>query len=270
MLREPSGPPAESVCSGGFALKGRAIVASTGLRVVREDEPAPRRNESPLKLLQSAIPAATNDEAVELAYRVLENLAERCEIAADMAIDSDNRDVENEALVFIKEVDSLAPAYYKNDRLKESTYVVDDAEQDLETAIRNRRRRLSGDRSALESFSRRRQRRVSSAWEVERRREAVAGDRTLAKANITGERVLQALTKVAAEAPVQAMHVAIAMLPELSDPSVVGRQRVITDVARHLRELAKAGKVTQIRPSENDDRRKTCRYAMPATGGRGA
>lgn len=42
---------------------------------------------------------------LELAYRVLENLAERSESAADFAIESDNRDVENEALVFVNEVE---------------------------------------------------------------------------------------------------------------------------------------------------------------------
>ena len=41
---------------------------------------------------------------LELAYQVLENLAERAEAAADFAIDSDNRDVESEPLVSIREV----------------------------------------------------------------------------------------------------------------------------------------------------------------------
>lgn len=104
--------------------------------------------------------------------------------------------------------------------------------------------------------------------QVDRQREDLERQRLVEKANLTPARVMDALTNVAADGPVQAMHVAIAILPELSDPAIAGRQRVITDVSRHLRELAKAGKVTQIRPSENEDRRKTCRYAVAASGGR--
>lgn len=217
---------------------------------------------SPVKLFQAAIPGATNDEALELTYRLLENLAQRCENAADIAIDSDNRDVENEALVFIKEVDSLMPNLSAPERLKEPWHVVYDADRDLATAIRNRRQALTGGRTVLESFSRRRNRRVATAWEVQRRREGAKREQLLKRANVTSDRVFEALQTVAMEGPVQAMHVAIAMLPELTDPAVIGRQTVIASVAKQLRDLAKGGGVTQIRPSENDHGRKTCRYGL--------
>src|SRR5437870_4484424 len=65
--------------------------------------------EHPTTLLDRALTSATNDQALELAYQVLGNLAERAENAADIAIDSDDRDVENEALVFVTELKKLIP-----------------------------------------------------------------------------------------------------------------------------------------------------------------
>lgn len=243
------------------------MASKPGLRVVDDGESPPRRTESPVKLFQSAIADASNDEAVELVYRLLENLSERCQNAADIAIDSNNRDVENEALVFIRGVDSILPMYYSNKRLQEPHHVVDAATEDLEKAMRNRCRRLLGDRTALESFSHRRQHRISSAWEVEARRESLQRERLIERADVTRERVLEALKDVATEGPVQAMQVAIAILPELADPSIVGRQAVISRVGQHLRGLAKSGNVAQIRPAENDDMRKTCRYGLAEAAG---
>jgi hypothetical protein len=46
------------------------------------------------------------------------------------------------------------------------------------------------------------------------------------------------------------MHVAIAILPELADPSVAGRQQVIACVSKQVRELAKGGDVAEIRPTD--------------------
>ncbi len=203
---------------------------------------------------------------LELAYQVLENLGERAESAADFGIDSDNRDVENEAMVFIKEAVKIPNSLSCPDRVRNVWFRIHDAEEDLGKAIRNRRERLEGG-TALEQFSHRRSRRVQSAWEVERRREKAQSEKTLERANVTSERVLDALQRAlqtAASADVRPVDVAIALMSELADPSIAGRQRVVTRVGQVMRGLADEGRVQRIRPDDYDGgRRKPHRYAMP-------
>jgi hypothetical protein len=219
---------------------------------------------TPLVLLDSAIPGATNDAMLELAYRVLENLADRAESAADFAIDSDNRDVENEALVFITEVNQLVPGLFGAPRLREeASYKVADAKADLGKAIRNRRARLEGKQTALEQFSHRRQRRVRSAWEVESRREAARAAQTVKLANVTQTRVLKALASASENGDARVADVMAALDPRLADTSIAGRQQVVAQVGKILRRLAAEGRVAKVRPDNYDNgRRHPHRYTL--------
>jgi hypothetical protein len=236
---------------GGLRAEGKPTVATT------------TPEHAPLELLKRSIPGATNDAILELAYQVLENLAERAESAADFAIESDLRDVENEALVFAKEVKSLIGSF-NHGRLREAEFKVHDAEKDLQKAIRNRRTALEGKRTALEQFSDRRTRRAHSAWEVELRREKMRAAKTLDRANITPERVMEALIRAQSVRPgdVRPIEVAVALMSELADTAVDGRQLVVAHVGKILRELVAEGRVVQVRPDDYDGRRKNCRYAV--------
>jgi len=233
-----------------------------GLRAERRPTVATTTTEqAPLELLERAIPGATNDAMLELAYRVLDNLAERSEAAADVAIDADDRDVENEALAFVSEVDKMFALLWASSppRLRNAAAQVDDAKRDIEAAIRNRRARLDGRPTALSQFSSRRLRRAHTAWEVERRRETRQSDQLLERANVTPDRVLDALTRAlegADTSDVRPMEVAIALLPELADASLPGRQRVVNRVGQIMRGLVAEGRIVQIRPDDYDGGRR--------------
>ena len=221
----------------------------------------------PLELLDRAIPGATNDAMLELAIRVQENLGERAETAADVAIDSDDRDAENEALVFIKEVDEIVGAFHAHGtRLDRVDARARDAEHDLKAEIRNRRARAEGRFTALESFSYRRVQRAAMRKRFEVTREEVQGQLTRKRAKVTPDRVLRALEKAVASrgGAVRVADVIVALDTRLVDTSVPGRQLVVSDVSRVLRELAAEDRVTRIRPDDYDGgRRKPHRYAMP-------
>lgn len=222
----------------------------------------------PLELFDRALKGATNDEALEMAYLMLEGLAERAQNAADIGIDADDRDVENEALVFAAAVDDLVNSFAKAKRLKEVGAKVWDAKHDLEKAAANRRAQLGDRWSAVESFSHRRNTRVRTAQAVAWEREKRQSDELVERADITTARVVEALRKVAGETgEARAVDVALVMLPALADSKLAGRQKVINRVSQVLRRLAVAGELRQNRPEENDDGRKTCRYAL-AGGGR--
>ncbi len=216
-----------------------------------------------MELFDRALKGATNDEALEMGCLMLEALADRVENAADIGIDADDRDVENEALVFASAVDDLVNGFARARRLQDVHHKVYDAKRDLEKAARNRRARLDNRWSAVEQFSQRRNARVRMAWEIERTREERETEELVARADITTERVIEALRKVTGEAgEARAVDVALAMLPALADSKLVGRQKVINRVSQILRRLVVAGELRQVRPEDNDHGRKTCRYAL--------
>jgi hypothetical protein len=61
---------------------------------------------------------------------------------------------------------------------------------------------------------------------------------------------------------VQAKEVAIALLPDIADTCLVGRQTVINRVSQVMRAMVAAGQLEQVRPENNDAGRKTCRYKL--------
>lgn len=222
--------------------------------------------ERPSTLLDRALAGASNDEAVELAFELFEALADRVERAVDIAIDCDDRDAENEALAFASEVDGLFPFLGgKGNRMKRASYVVDDAKRDIERAIRNRRSETGRGPSRIERFSDRRNARVQSAWEASRRREEKAAAKTVQRADVSRERVLEAISRLD-PGQFQARDVAIALLPELADTGIVGRQAVINAVATVIRHLATKGTLEQHRP-DGSKGRMTCRYTLVAAQG---
>jgi hypothetical protein len=78
--------------------------------------------------------------------------------------------------------------------------------------------------------------------------------------------VLDALGKAVAShgGDVRVADVMVALDKRLADPSVPGRQQVVADVTKALRELAVDGRVRKIRPDDHDGgRRKSHRYALP-------
>jgi hypothetical protein len=171
---------AESPRPGGLGVEGRAN--------------AHHYRRAPSTLLDRALAAATNDEAIELYAKLMAELADR----VDIAIDSDDRDAENEAHAFANEVDGMFPFMASTKAaVGQASLAVDDAKRDIEVAIRNRRASETGRGwSKVESFSRRRNARVQSAWEVQRRREEKAAAKTLERADVTVERVLEAIGRL--------------------------------------------------------------------------
>jgi hypothetical protein len=229
---------------------------------VATTKPKARIVGAPLDLSERALRGATNDEAIEMAYRLLENLSTRAENAADVGIDADDRDVENEALVFATEVTGMIQ-HWGPERLKRAWHRAHDAKDDLETAMQNRRARLDGNWSRVEEFSHRRKARISSAFAVELARERRERDALLERADITPERVLEAMRNALAGcSEVRAKDVTMALMPELADTSVVGRQTVVNRVSQVMRRLVAEGAVVQHRPNGNDDGRRTCTYAI--------
>jgi ribonuclease D len=133
--------------------------------------------------------------------------------------------------------------------LAEPSLVVDDARRDIEIAIRNRRASETGSGwSKVESFSRRRNARVRSAWEVARRREEKAAAKTIERANVTTERVLEAIGRLD-PGQFQARDVAIALMSELADTDYPGRQKVIAHVGMVMRKLAARASSNSTSPS---------------------
>lgn len=234
------------------------------LHVVGEADRRPRTAESPMQLFKRAMRGASNDEALELGCLLFENLAERAENAADIAIDSDDRDVENEALVFIQEAENYVHVWSRGGRREAAWHKLNDAEKDVEKAMRNRRSRLDGKWSRVEEFSHRRAARIRSAYAVEAARERRKCDELLERADISPERVLAGLQKALEMSgpKVKAKDVTIALMPELADTSIVGRQTVINRVSQIMRRLVGEGAIVQHRPDENGDGRRTCTYAI--------
>jgi hypothetical protein len=220
----------------------------------------------PLDLLDRAIPGATNDEMLELAYRVIENLAERSERAVDLAIESDDRDVENEALAFACEVDRI-PNSFSQGRIRAVHDTTFWAKQDIQVAIQNRRARLEGRHDAIQRYSYRRSQRATQRARVDLVRVSTQGRKTRKRANVTRERVLAALATavdVSSSDNVRVADVIVALDKRLADGTVPGRQQVVADVSKVLRELASEGRVQRIRPDNYDGgRRKPHRYALP-------
>lgn len=235
-----------------------------GLRVVGEADRPSRNVESPMQLFERAMRGASNDEALELGIRLVESLAERAENAADIAIDSDDRDVENEALIFIQEAENYVHVWARDARRGSAWHKLNDAQHDLQKAVRNRRARLDGKWSRVEEFSHRRNARICSAYAVEAARETRQRDELLERANITPERVLAAMQKAleASGPEVKAKDVTVALMPELADTSVVGRQTVVNRVSQIMRRLVGEGALVQHRHGNNDGGRHTCTYAI--------
>lgn len=218
----------------------------------------------PLEILDRAIESATNDEMLELCYRVLENLGDRAEAAADFAIDSDERDVENEAMVFIAEVEKIPQLLTTSQRVEDVWHRAYDAKKDLGKAIRNRRARLDGRLTALEQYSHRRRNRASSHRAEEILLGWARAEKNLKLARITEERVVEALATASAKGEVRVIEVVVALDGRFADTSRDGRQDAVAQVGKILRRLASEGRVTQIRPENYDHgRRHPHRYAMP-------
>lgn len=251
----------------GLYARKEPIVATNKpeLRIVGEaDTGRARKSEPPITLFQRALRGATNDEALEIGILLVENLAERAENAADMAIDSDQRDVENEALVFIQEAENYVHVWARGGRRGKAWHKLDDAQKDLQKAIRNRRSRLDGQWSSLEQFSQRRSARVQSAYAVEAARETRQRDELIERADLTPERVLAAMQRAVETCghEVKAKDVTIALLPELADTSIVGRQTVVNRVSQIMRRLVGEGTLVQHRNGDNNGGRNTCSYGI--------
>lgn len=98
--------------------------------------------------------------------------------------------------------------------------------------------------------------------EVERRREKVLRPRPSARPT-SPRGVLKALSKSAASGAVRVEEVMIALDPRLADTSIAGRQTVVAQVGKILRQLASEGRVQQIRPANYDNgRRHPHRYTL--------
>lgn len=198
----------------------------------------------PSRLLDQALAGATNDEALELAYTLLDDLADRAEKAADIAIDSGDRDAENEALTFCAEVDEMLPnLVWSNERLTAAGTKARHAKQDVEVAIRNRRA-LGRGASKVEQFSRCRNARVIDARAAQRRREQAESDQLLERAQITLERVAGAVESLDGS-DFKALDVTLALMPELRDTSIAGRQSVINRVSQQMQRLVKDGRLVK-------------------------
>jgi hypothetical protein len=183
-------------------------------------------------------------------------------------MDSDDRDVENEALVFVTEALKLIPSLTTwAGRPRNAWHVVDDAKDDIETAMRNRRAALDSKWTPVEQFSHRRVARLRSAREVEELRQRSEVLQLIDRANITHERVLDAIRKASAgSGEVRALDVAVTLLPELEDTQKKGRQVVINRVATVMRKLARSGRLVQHRPEDTKGDRVTCTYALAGVG----
>lgn len=227
--RAVAGRGAHPRVGGGFVLKGRNTVTTM--------------MSTPLEQLEQLLPAVTNDQALELAYAMLADLADRAERAADIAIDSDDRDAENEALVFADEVEDILPSslFSSSPRLREAWHKARDAAKDVRTAIANSRQANGRGRSSVESFSARRNARVRSASEVQWRREQAQTEALVERANITAERVAAAIATLGPDGTFKALDVTLALMPDLRDTKIVGRQSVIARVSQEIQKLVKSG-----------------------------
>lgn len=211
---------------------------------------------------------ATNDELVELNYRLIEELGDRAGTITVLALDSGDRDLVNEAATYVAVVDEMFPFMPKNKRVSEMSYYIDTCAGQLRAAIE--------ERANGEEHSRWRSFRVGkspAAKRMEAIEEALAQkkeEKLLASVEISRDTVLDAFRAASAETdlPVQARDVALALCPDATETDVPGRQKVIARVGAEIRRLASEGIV--VKASEADELgRKTCRWELAELQGGG-
>jgi len=90
-----------------------------------------------LDRFDEVIGGATNDEVIELAYRMFEELADRAGTVAEMALgrNEQDRDLVNEAHVYATTVKGLFPFSPKEERVREADYYVLDVADRVAKAV---------------------------------------------------------------------------------------------------------------------------------------
>lgn len=212
------------------------------LRVVGEDEKRDTRRELPSDLFARATHGATNDEALELAYRLFENLGYRAENVSKIARASHDRDAINEAWVFVSLVDKVVPhAFWSIDRRASAVWDrVRDAKKRVEQAQRSQAKV-----------------RPEAATQLEVNANEEADDEKAADAipEFTDKRVKAAVrTAIRAQrlphcrGAVHSSDVLAVLAPGAASHRNSRPTRAAMRVSQRLSKLAKAGSIVRLRP----------------------
>lgn len=216
----------------------------------------------PVDAMREIARGARNDEIIELAFFVFEELADRAEGAADLAIDSGDREALNEAFVLASRAHSVTPNYgFAKGRVEDPGRRIFQTQRLLEDAVQEARSATVGPKPARS----RRERRIAE-WEAQRAEETAALERV---GDITAERVHAVLRDAGAVAgePVAVSDVVGLLTAESPVPyGSTAWRRLVALVTAQLVKAARAGSVVQIRPADSRDGRVTCRWAVPDAG----
>jgi hypothetical protein len=216
---------------------------------------------STLDRFDEVIGGATNDELIELEYRLIEELTDRAGTVTRIALESGDRDIENEAATYVGVVDEMFPFMASNKRIHASSRYVDKCKEELRDAIEAR---SSGEETTSGAFR---------AWKVgkspaakrheeaEQARKDREEEALLERVDLSRGAVLEAFRAAVSETGmVQARDVALALCPDATDPDTPGRQKIIARVGAEIRRLAAEGLV--VKAIAGDGNHKTARWAL--------
>jgi hypothetical protein len=94
-----------------------------------------------VEAMRGAVTAARNDEILEIAMFLHDEMVDRCENAVEIAIEADDRDAMNEAAVLVARVDDVIPGWIgnKNRRSSETHHRWYRAQEEILEAINDSR-----------------------------------------------------------------------------------------------------------------------------------
>ena len=216
---------------------------------------------STLETFEAAVAGATNDECVEMTLRLFKEVGHRCDRLAEMVLEVDDRDAVNEAFTFVSAAEDIVPSLrWSEPRIDKPHRRIYDAKTRLDKAIKRRGRTgpIPWDEKTPED-----RRQQLEAAERAREREQAAGNRLLAKTDLSPARVLMVLRGSGSpDALMRARDVAVLLVPKAKDTQLVGRQRLINRVGMVLKQLAEAGELERLMPDDPKDGRATSRFKL--------
>jgi hypothetical protein len=212
-----------------------------------------------LNRFDELVETSTNDEVIEFALRLFEELGSRSENSATAVWHSDrDRDTVNETSTFVHAADELFPFMSTNDRVRTADRQVDKAKGWMDTIVRERGTEKPDEtRPAVVTHG-------AAYWrsrDKELAAEKKAAAKLVASVDFSKDAVLAAFQAAAAGgAHIQAKDVALILCPDAESSDTPGRQQVINRVGAVIRKLAIDGAV--VKTLEADGNHRTSRWAI--------
>ena len=247
-------------CEDAVGLRAGALTAVLG--GLAAERTATVASKATLNRFDELVEASTNDEVLEFAQRIFDELGGRSENSAQAVWFSDrDRDTVNETFTFVHAAEDIVPTFSKNTRIRAARDQVAKACRWMDKVVEERGTEEPDEtRPAVVSHG-------AAYWRRQRKLRATekrAAAKLVDSIDFSKDAVLAAFQAAAAATGgvLQAKDVALMLCPAAEPSDTPGRQQVINKVGAVIRKLAVDGAVIKASDASYDERR-TCRYALP-------